>query len=119
MLLHPAEVPRFVHLENPVRQPIRDLITIMARELGMAPNRAAGTLLPFEEWLKRAVDSGVMVSSLEGFFRKHFRVLGQGTIVLDTVKARRISKSLRSHSGVGKGVVEGYVRKWKGEGFLK
>ena len=98
---------------------MRDLITIMARELGMTPSRASGTLLPLEEWLKHAMDSGVMVPSLEEFFGKHFRVLGQGTIVLDTVNARGMSKTLRRHGGVGKEVVAGYVRKWKEEGFLE
>lgn len=118
LLACPAALPGVLHLENPVRQPMRDLVAIMAREVEIVTGRPAGMLLPFDAWMKRAVDSGAMVASLEEFFRDHFRALGQGSIVLDTTEARAVSKSLRGQGGVGKDVVTAYVRQWKRDSFL-
>ncbi|KAK4174324.1 hypothetical protein QBC36DRAFT_243638 [Triangularia setosa] len=119
MLLSPRALPPFLHLENPIRQPMRDIIAIMGRELDVEPSRLDGTLIPFEEWLDRATKSGEISASLKDFFTQDFRVLGQGRIVLDTKLSRPISKTLESENGVAKGVVEGYVRKWKATGFLE
>ncbi|KAK0669808.1 hypothetical protein QBC41DRAFT_273799 [Cercophora samala] len=119
MLLSPQVLPPFLHLENPIRQPMRDIIAIMGRELNVKPSREAGTLIPFEEWLDLATRSGQISASLKDFFEEDFRVLGQGKIVLDTTLSRPVSKTLGSESGVAKEVVEGYVRKWKATGFLE
>ncbi|KAK4205574.1 hypothetical protein QBC40DRAFT_271190 [Triangularia verruculosa] len=118
MLLSPKALPPFLHLENPIRQPMKDIIMIIGRELGAEPSRLDGTLIPFEEWLDRGISSGAISASLRGFFADDFRVLGQGKIVLDTALSRLVSKTLASEGGVAKDVVEGYVRKWKATGFL-
>ena len=122
MLNQQDNLPRFLHLENPIRQPMRDVITVMAREV-QGPeyvlSRAAGTLLPFEEWMQRALQTPDAISgSLEGFFRDHFQDLAQGTVVLDTTRARGVSKTLKSQGAVGKEVLEDYVRRWRRDGFL-
>ncbi|KAK0615281.1 hypothetical protein B0T17DRAFT_602326 [Bombardia bombarda] len=101
MALSSDSLPHFLHLENPIRQPARDMMAVMARELGLSPSRTAGTLLSFEEWMQKAVQKGAMVASLEEFFRERFRVLGQGTVILDTTKARAVSRTLRGERGVG------------------
>ncbi|VBB79331.1 Putative protein of unknown function [Podospora comata] len=119
MLLSPQVLPPFLHLENPIRQPMRDIIAIMGREMDIQPSRVDGTLVPFEEWLVLATKSGAISASLKDFFEQDFRVLGQGQIVLDTKLSRPVSKTLESESGVAKEVVEGYVRKWKATGFLE
>lgn len=119
MLLSPQVLPPFLHLENPIRQPMRDIIAIMGREMDVQPSRVDGTLVPFEEWLVLATKSGAISASLKDFFEQDFRVLGQGQIVLDTKLSRPVSKTLESESGVAKEVVEGYVRKWKATGFLE
>ncbi|KAK0702433.1 hypothetical protein B0T21DRAFT_112500 [Apiosordaria backusii] len=119
MLLSPRPLPPFLHLENPIRQPMRDIIAIMGRELGVEPSRLDGTLIPFDEWLNRATKSGEISASLKDFFNQDFQVLGQGRIVLDTKLSRPVSKTLESEGGVAKDVVEGYVRKWKATGFLE
>ncbi|KAG7137401.1 Non-canonical non-ribosomal peptide synthetase ascB like protein [Verticillium longisporum] len=46
--LHAADVPLFLHLENPVRQPLADICAFFAAELGL-PTRT----IPFEEWMQQ------------------------------------------------------------------
>ncbi|KAG7125497.1 Non-canonical non-ribosomal peptide synthetase ascB like protein [Verticillium longisporum] len=47
--LHAADVPLFLHLENPVRQPLADICAFFAAELGL-PTKT----IPFEKWMQHA-----------------------------------------------------------------
>lgn len=113
MALHVGDVPRFLHLENPVRQPMADILTFIAAELGLPAKT-----IPYEEWLQRCLDAGSL-RSLEGFFKEHFRALANGSVVLDTRMARTVSATLRGSGGVPQELVMRYVARWRKDGFLE
>ncbi|KAI1880856.1 hypothetical protein JX265_001096 [Neoarthrinium moseri] len=113
MLFHPVSLPRFLHLENPIRQSIDDIATIMAHELGFG---RCAEMLPFEEWLQRASETG-SIASLEAFFLDHFRSLGHGSVVLDTANARAVSRALRGVGAIGHDLLREYIKRWRRECF--
>ncbi|KAI3327547.1 acetyl-CoA synthetase-like protein [Xylariaceae sp. AK1471] len=109
-----GDVNRFLHLENPIRQPMQDIATIMGNELGLARPYT----IPFDQWIERASGLGV-VESLEDFFKNHYQELAQGSVILDTAHCRSVSKTLRGQSAVEKDLLAQYVKRWRCEGFLK
>ncbi|EEY23690.1 conserved hypothetical protein [Verticillium alfalfae VaMs.102] len=111
--LHAADVPLFLHLENPVRQPLADICAFFAAELGL-PTKT----ISFEEWMQQSCDAGAL-RSLERFFRDHFRPLAGGSVVLDTARALAVSETLRSSGGVPQQLIAKYVARWRKEGFLE
>ncbi|KAG7107450.1 Non-canonical non-ribosomal peptide synthetase ascB like protein [Verticillium longisporum] len=111
--LHAADVPLFLHLENPVRQPLADICAFFAAELGL-PTRT----IPFEEWMQQSCDAGAL-RSLEGFFRDHFQALASGSVVLDTARALAVSETLRGSGGVPQQLIAKYVARWRKQGFLE
>ncbi|KAL2869078.1 uncharacterized protein BJX67DRAFT_387180 [Aspergillus lucknowensis] len=101
---------RFYHVENPIRQPWADLLSALRLELGLS-------VVPFEEWIQRARQTG-LVTSLEDFFAHDFEALASGPIVLRTDVSRGVSRTLRSCGGVGVEVLRKYLRSWKEQGAL-
>ncbi|KAI1275969.1 hypothetical protein F5Y07DRAFT_399743 [Xylaria sp. FL0933] len=98
ILLHSGDIGcRFMHLENPVRQPMQDVIAIMGDELGLP----RPYIRPLDEWIARATELGA-IRSLEGFFKDHYLDLAQGSVSLATDRARSVSQTLRSQSAVPK-----------------
>lgn len=114
MALHIGSVDRFVHLENPVRQSISDAFTIMGYEMRLS----SPILIPYEEWVKRVTEVGA-IRGLEIFFKDHFRDLAEGGVILDTTKARALSKTLTGSGGVGRELLIEYLCRWRRDGFLK
>jgi hypothetical protein len=114
MLLRRGKTDNFVHLENPVRQPLKDIFTIMAHELQLS----RPFLIPYEEWLQRATAAGE-IRSLESFYKDHFHELAGGVVMLDTVKARSFSKCLKGSGAVARDLIIDYVRRWQRDGFLE
>ncbi|KAI1773560.1 hypothetical protein F4818DRAFT_452989 [Hypoxylon cercidicola] len=114
MTLHKGKVERFVHLENPVRQSISNAFTIMGYEMRLS----SPILIPYEQWVKRAAEVGA-IRSLELFFRDHFRDLAEGGVILDTTKARVLSKTLTGSGGVSRELIIEYLNRWRRDGFLK
>ncbi|KAI8630830.1 acetyl-CoA synthetase-like protein [Xylariaceae sp. FL1651] len=114
ILLHTKEVNGYLHLENPIRQPMQDINTIMANELGL---RHPYTI-PYDQWIKRAAELG-SVESLKEFFKDHYQDLAQGSVTLDTTHCRSVSKTLRGQSAVEKDLLIQYIRRWRRDGFLK
>ncbi|KAI1368188.1 hypothetical protein F5Y08DRAFT_335962 [Xylaria arbuscula] len=114
MMMHRGETPTFLHLENPIRQSLNDILTIVAHELQLQQPFT----IPFEQWLQRAAEAGE-VRSLETFYRDHFRELAGGAVMLDTVKARRISKCLVGSSALERKLFIEYVHRWQRDGFLR
>ncbi|RYP22780.1 hypothetical protein DL765_001489 [Monosporascus sp. GIB2] len=106
MLLRDDPVNTYLHLENPIRQPMSDVAVIMGRELGLS----GAAVIPFSEWLKR-VRQVESLGSLESFFSEHFRHLAQGQLVLDTRQARSISKSLQGVGGVSRELMVSCIQK--------
>ncbi|KAI0597593.1 hypothetical protein F4775DRAFT_559798 [Biscogniauxia sp. FL1348] len=101
-----------LHLENPVRQPSQDFVTIAAAELGIG-----NKLVTFDEWLEKVKRAGCF-PSLETFFRDEFRALGTGSVILATDRMRSVSRTLRGTSSVGKDLLVQYIDRWKEAGFL-
>ena len=112
------------HLENPVRQPWRDLLTVLAPKLQL-PNRE---LLPLADWVqgvcamtdddeKKA--GGNPAKKLASFYREEFQTIAGGAVVLDSERAREASRTFRQVGGVGKDLIERYVESWKIGGFLR
>ncbi|KAI1145783.1 hypothetical protein F4825DRAFT_442844 [Nemania diffusa] len=113
ILLHGGDIgSRFLHLENPIRQPMQDVIAIMGDELGLARPYTR----PLDEWIARATELGA-IRSLEGFFADHYLDLAQGAVSLATDRARAVSQTLRGQSAVPKEMLVRYVRDWRREGF--
>ncbi|KAF2199797.1 acetyl-CoA synthetase-like protein, partial [Delitschia confertaspora ATCC 74209] len=102
----------FYHLENPVRQPWKDLLTTLCAELNLGTSHKLSTI-PFNEWMKIAKSKTDLVAPLEEFFREDFLTLSSGKIVLGTEYARSVSRVLGSVGGIGEGVVRKYIRSWK------
>ncbi|KAI5919290.1 hypothetical protein F4810DRAFT_688020 [Camillea tinctor] len=101
-----------LHLENPVRQPSQDFVTIAAAELGIGNN-----LVSFDEWLEKVKKAGCF-PSLEAFFKDEFRALGTGSVILATDRMRSVSQTLRGTSSVEKDLLVQYIDRWKKAGFL-
>lgn len=115
ILVHQGDVDPFLHLENPVRQPWSDIAHIIGAHL--FSNNVSSHLVPFDDWLE-IVQKLEVVKPLEKFFRNHFRTLAEGSIILDTAKARAVSKTLSSTGGVSEELLVKYLNRWKRDGFL-
>jgi hypothetical protein len=53
------------------------------------------------------------------FLREEFQVLSSGGVVLDTARARRVSRSLRGCNGVSIELLDLYLESWRRERFLQ
>lgn len=114
MLMRKGKINNFLHLENPVRQPLKDIFTIMGHEMRLQ----RPFMISFEEWLQRVTKAGE-IRSLENFYKDHFHELAGGAVTLDTTKARTLSKSLMCSGGLQKELIIEYVHRWQRDGFLK
>ena len=114
ILLHDGQLDRFLHLENPARQSMREISMVMAQALRLPIPDG----IPFEQWLEKARRAGSL-QSLEAFFSDHFRDLAHGAVTLDTQKARSISKELQEATSISRDVLIRYVERWRNEGFLQ
>lgn len=103
------------HLENPIRQPSQDFITITRSAMGMCET---SVVVSFDDWIDRVAKAGC-APSLDHFFRHHFSALASGSVVLDTSRTRRPSRTLRGTSAVGKDLLAKYIERWVEFGFLK
>ncbi|KAI0859411.1 hypothetical protein F4860DRAFT_526018 [Xylaria cubensis] len=114
ILMCRGKTGNFLHLENPVRQPLKDIFTIMANELRLQ----RPFMVPFEQWLQSVTVAGE-IRSLESFYKDHFHQLAGGSVTLDTAKARTLSNGLMRSGGIDKDLIREYVHRWRRDGFLK
>jgi hypothetical protein len=114
ILLRKGRINNFLHLENPVRQPLKDIFTIMAHEMRLQ----RPFMIPFKQWLQRAMTDGE-IRSLGSFYKDHFHELAGGAVTLDTTKARASSNFLIGSCGLQKELIIEYVHRWQRDGFLK
>ena len=113
--LSPRRIPppeAVLHLENPVRQPVADLAALARAELGIARPP-----VEYDAWVNEAAAAGAL-GSLEPFFRRDFRALGTGALVLDTRRALAFSRTLRGSSTIDHGLLARYFARWRRLGFL-
>uniref|UniRef100_A0A093UMS2 Putative polyketide synthase 38 n=1 Tax=Talaromyces marneffei PM1 TaxID=1077442 RepID=A0A093UMS2_TALMA len=84
------------HIENPVRQPRRKMIHMLADDFHI-PNTG---IIPFKEWLERVRRSPSSpddnpASNLAGFLDMYFVRMSCGGLILDTARSRENSWTLR------------------------
>lgn len=106
------------HVENPVRQAWSDILHVIGQELGIQQS------LPFDKWLdqvalhKNEDYDAYPVNKLYEFFNLYFRTVSCGTVIMDTDNARKHSAKLRALKALDDVTVSGYVRYWRGTGYL-
>lgn len=109
------------HIDNPVRQPWRDMVPVLAQAIG------AG-VVDFREWVRRvrSYDGGGSVeggenpaAKLVDFFDEDFERMSCGGLLLDTSHACEHSESLRAVGPVGADTARKFVDAWKAAGVLK
>ncbi|KFY00088.1 hypothetical protein O988_03530 [Pseudogymnoascus sp. VKM F-3808] len=120
-LLLPETTPYPIyHIENPSRQPWKEMISTLAEALDVPPSN----IIPFEEWVDRvrqfpgSVDLDNPAGRLVDFLEKNFVRMSCGDLVLDTAKSTEHSETLRNLGPVDGDLVRKYVHSWKTTGFL-
>ena len=107
------------HVDNPVGQPWKQLVSILAEALEIP----AHGIVSFEEWIRRVRSSALgpkenPAAMALGFLQDHFERMACGGIVLDTVRSSEHSETMAAEGPVSAEVVKAYVRSWKEMGFL-
>ncbi|KAF2198499.1 putative polyketide synthase [Delitschia confertaspora ATCC 74209] len=107
------------HIDNPSRQPWKEMIANLAQALDIP---SAG-IVPYEEWVDQVKRFGGSTTDnpalqLIDFFDHYFVPMSCGGLMLDTTNTRELSKTLRTMGPVGKELVVKYVTAWKESGFL-
>lgn len=114
-------VSNIFHVENPIRQSWRDVLSTLAPAIGLSPDAQ----IPYSEWLDRirAVSDDRMgdnpAKKLLPFFEGDFEHMSGGDVIMDTAETRRVSKTLRQTGGVDEKLISKYVDMWKQLGFLQ
>ncbi|KAK4697088.1 acyl carrier protein, partial [Lecanoromycetidae sp. Uapishka_2] len=109
------------HIDNPVRQPWRDMIPVLADALNI-PRR---NTIPFEVWVRRvrnfpgSVEMDNPAAKLVEFLDGNFVRMSCGGLLLDTAKSREHSKTLANVGPVSDDIARGYIQAWKEMGFLR
>ena len=108
------------HIENPARQPWREMIHVLADALDVP----RANIIPFEQWVDRvrrfpsSADLDNPAGQIVEFFDAHFVRMSCGGLILDTAKSSEHSPTLRNLGPVSRDLVMKYVRAWKEVGFL-
>jgi len=105
------------HLENPIRQPWHEVLSILADGLGLQLTDS----LPFKEWiqeLQTLSSASSQALELSEFFEEDFEHMACGDVIMDTYQSRHVSLSLRQMGPVNGEDVSKYIRYWKKTGIL-
>lgn len=109
------------NIDNPVRQPWRDMLPVLADALDISRDN----IIPFEEWVElvRNPPAGILEEDnpavkLIDFLSDNFVRMSCGGLLLDTKRSREHSETLRAVGPVNVDVVRKYVKYWKDTGFL-
>ena len=108
------------HVENPSRQPWKDMIVTLADALDVHRDG----IIPFEEWADRVrrfpgSTTENPAGQLGDFYRDHFVRMSCGGLILDTAKTREHSVTLRKGEILSSALVMKFLSAWKASGFLK
>ncbi|KAI1085457.1 hypothetical protein F5B20DRAFT_587488 [Whalleya microplaca] len=113
------------HVDNPVRQPWRQMIPVLADALGIPADTG---VVPFAEWVRRVREHPRRVEGPEGenpafllidFLDDNFLRMSCGGLLLDTKKVREHSPTLAKAGPVSDEVARLFVQSWKDMGFLR
>ncbi|OTB20766.1 hypothetical protein K445DRAFT_18037 [Daldinia sp. EC12] len=111
------------HVENPVRQQWKEMTPILANAL----NIPRESIIPFGEWVQRVREHPRKTEGPEGenpafllidFLDDNFYRMSCGGLLLDTIKARKHSKTLANTGPVGEHIARRFIQSWKNTGFL-
>lgn len=111
------------HIDNPIRQPWKEMIPILADALEIEPQG----IIPFESWVQRVRDHPRQVEGPEGenpafllidFLDENFLRMSCGGLLLDTVNVREHSTTLAKAGPVSERVARLFIQSWKDMGFL-
>ncbi|KAF2994038.1 putative secondary metabolism biosynthetic enzyme [Curvularia kusanoi] len=106
------------HLENPMRQPWEEVLSIIASELGIVSR------LPYRDWvtaMSNVPDEQIEqnpAKKMAKFFVEDFESMSSGRVVMGTERTRRVSKTLRTVGPLDADLIREYVHKWVMGGFL-
>ena len=120
LLLSNTHSDPFYHIDNPVRQPWKEMIPILADALEIPHER----IIPFPEWLRRVkafpglVEWENPAAKLAEFLNDDFVRMSCGGVLMETVKTWEHSQSFRRVGPVTPDVVRRYISAWKTMGFL-
>ncbi|KAI2602598.1 putative polyketide synthase [Hypoxylon sp. NC1633] len=109
------------HIDNPVRQPWKETLPVMADALGIPRDR----IIPFKEWLQRVrsfpgkAEWDNPAALLVDFLEQDFERMSCGGVLLGTEKTLAHSTTFRGVGPVGPDVVHKYMHAWKESGFLR
>lgn len=112
------------HIDNPVRQPWRDLLPLLAEELGIPGDN----IISFEEWIRRvrsfpstgATGKGDInpANRLVDFLEADFLRMSCGGVLLETERSRYDSEVMRNIGPVDDATVRQFVQSWRKRKFL-
>ncbi|KAJ5630171.1 polyketide synthase [Penicillium herquei] len=108
------------HIDNPVRQPWRQMVPVLAAALNIPPSN----ILPFTEWVSRvrrfpgSVEKDNPAFKLIDFLDDNFVRMSCGGLLLDTLHTQQHSPTLASLGPISNQTAERYIQHWKATGFL-
>lgn len=114
---HSAPYPIY-HIDNPVRQPWSEMVSILAEALGVE-------IINFEEWIRRVrsypgtAEWENPAIKLIDFFDQDYTRMSCGGLLLDTSHACEHSETLRAVRPVEPNVARKFIHSWKAAGFLE
>lgn len=110
-----SQPPQLVfHVENSIRQPWSDALTIIERRLGIPSSKR----LQFDEWVMKAREEEAINPNLLDFMERYFLHMSGGGVILNTKNTREMSQTLRSFGSVDKETIDLYVDYWRSINFL-
>ncbi|KAI1395083.1 hypothetical protein F4819DRAFT_479568 [Hypoxylon fuscum] len=104
------------HVDNPVRQPWKEMIPVLAKALDISPQG----VIPFRDWVQRVRDHPRQVEGPEGenpafllidFLDDNFIRMSCGGLLLDTIKVREHSKTLANAGPVNERVTRQFIQR--------
>lgn len=119
MLLTAKKPQPVYHIDNPIRQPWVDMITLLANELRVPRSN----IVSFAEWIQRvksfsgSAEDNPAVRGAD-WLEDNFERMSCGGLLLDTIKARDHSTTLAGVGAVDDIVTRGYIIRWREKGFL-
>ncbi|KAJ5634594.1 type I iterative polyketide synthase [Penicillium herquei] len=119
LLLSESATDLIYHIDNPSRQTWQEIISILARALGLGQE----SIVPFSQWVDRVrgfrgstTDNPAL--QLIDFFDYYFVPMSCGGLILDTTKSLQYSKTLRDQGPINEDLMMKYIARWKESGFL-
>lgn len=108
------------HIDNPVRQPWREMIPVLSDAL----NIPATNVIPFKQWVRRvrsfpgSIEWDNPAAMLVDFLDENFLRMSCGGLLLSTSKTCEHSSTLAAVRPVSPEVARKYIKAWKDMGFL-